>query len=259
MEQYALITGASGGIGKELAHIHAQNRHNLILVARSEEKLEELKNSWEAQYKIKIMTFACDLSKPANATLIYDTIKKNKISIDFLINNAGFGNYGSFAKINPSIDISMIALNVQALTHIIHLFLPDMIAHGKGRIMNVSSIAGFFPGPFMATYYASKSYVLSLSEALANELQGTGVTVTALCPGPTQSNFANVANFSASKIFKSNIPTALDVAKFGFRAMIKGKTVAIHGTKNRLMVWASRFVTRKMLTNIIRKTQEIKP
>ncbi len=152
----------------------------------------------------------------------------------------------------------MIDLNVQALTYLTHLFLPDMVAQGSGRIMNVASTAGFLQGPFIATYYATKNYVVSLSLALSNELKGTGVKVTALCPGPTTTNFAKAANLASSDLFNAKIPTAYEVAQYGFSSMMKGKQLAIHGFKNRFLVWLTRFVPRSFIANMVRKVQEIK-
>jgi hypothetical protein len=220
--------------------------------------LNKLKVELESQYKISVKVFAADLGKIENCKRLYDFVKAEDATITFLINNAGFGNYGLFKNTNPEVDLSMVDLNVQALTFLTHLFLPDMVAQGSGRIMNVASTAGFLPGPFMATYYATKNYVVSLSLALSIELKGTGVQVTALCPGPTTTNFAKAANISSSDLFNAKIPTAYEVAKYGFSAMMKGKQLAIHGAKNRFLVWLTRFVPRIFVASMVRKVQEIK-
>jgi hypothetical protein len=258
MPEYALITGASSGIGLELARIHAQHGHNLVLSARNEQALNELKTELENQYKVKVKVFVADLGKTENCKKLYDSLKTEEIEISFLINNAGFGNYGLFQNTDASVDLAMIDLNIQALTYLTHLFLPDMITRRKGRILNVASTAGFLPGPLMATYYATKNYVVALSLALSNELKGTDVTVTTLCPGPTSTNFAKAAQITASNLFNARIPTAFEVAHYGFNAMMKGKQLAIHGFKNRIMVWLTRFAPRWFVAKMVRSVQEIK-
>lgn len=252
--QTALITGASSGIGLELARIHARNGHNLVLVARSHDKLESLKQEIEKEHKVSVIVIPMDLSLSTAPEQLF--AKLEGIEVDFLINNAGFGDMGFFYQTNRLRNRSMIDLNVQALTELTHLFLPAMIKRKSGRIMNVSSTAAFPPGPLMAVYYATKHYVQAFSEAVANELKGTGVTVTALCPGPTASNFANAANIGGDGLFDSSIPSSASVAQFGFNAMLKGKTVAIHGTKNRFLSFFIRFMPRKLVTNIVRKLHE---
>jgi uncharacterized protein len=251
----ALITGASSGIGYELAKILAQNQYNLILVSRNTEKLHEMKKSLEDTYSIKVQVLAKDLSMEGSSKEVYAEIKNQPI--DVLINNAGFGDFGFFESSDVHKITAMMQLNMVALTELTHLFLPTMIQQKSGKIMNVASLAAFQPGPLMAVYYATKAYVLSFSEAISNELQKTGVTVTALCPGPTNTGFADVASLSNSKLFTSlPIASAEGVAKFGYKAMIKGTVVAIPGNLNKFSAFLTRFFPRKFVRNMARKIQE---
>lgn len=247
----ALITGASGGIGYELARIHASNGHHVILVARNGQKLKTITSELQSDFNITAESIPMDLSAGGAAQNLFNKLKDRQI--DFLVNNAGFGDHGFFHETDPQRNRDMINLNVLALTELTRLFLPGMIEREKGKIMNVSSTAAFPPGPVMAVYYATKHYVQAFSEGIANELKGTGVTVTALCPGPTASNFANAANIEGGKLFHRKIPSSAHVAQYGFKAMMKGKTVAIHGAQNRLLAFSIRFMPRKLTANIVRK------
>ncbi|MCK4662624.1 MAG: SDR family oxidoreductase [Bacteroidales bacterium] len=250
----ALITGASSGIGYEFAKLLAKDNYNLILVARSEEKLNYLKNYSEAEYKISVKVIVKDLSKIASVDEIYNELVRKKIYIDILINNAGFGNFGKFSETNWQTEAEMIQLNILALTHLTKLFLKGMIERKRGKILNVASTGSFQPCPLMAVYGATKAYVLSFSEAIANELKGTGITVTALCPGPTETNFFKVGKFEESKIVKNKkLPSAEDVAKYGYNAMNKSKTVAIHGLMNKTLAFLVGFAPRNLVTNVSRK------
>lgn len=222
MNNTALITGASNGIGKELAIIHAQNKGDLVLVARRQEILEALKSELEQTYGINVKIIVKDLSQRLAPKEIYDEIKSENIQIDYLINNAGFGGYGKFYERNIEEDLEMIDLNIISLTLLTRYFLPEMISRNSGRIMNVASVAAFMPGPLQAVYFATKAYVLSLSHAIAAEIAGTNITVTSLCPGPTITNFAKKANMEEVKLFK-NGASAQTVAKKGYKAMTKGK------------------------------------
>ena len=227
----ALITGASKGLGKEFAKIHAANGGNLVLVARSREQLLLLKQELENQYRtILVEVIIKDLTMPNSAYEVYDEIKEKNIQIDYLINNAGFGEYGLFVDTNWSRLEQMIDLNVKSLTHLSHLFLPDMIARKQGKIMNIASTAAFQSGPMMAVYFASKSYVLSLSEALNNEAKKSGVSVTAFCPGPTDTNFMDESKMKKINMIKNmKMPSAHSVALSGYKAMMNGKPVKIFG------------------------------
>jgi len=252
----ALITGASSGIGMELAKIFAANQTNLVLAARSEAKLIELKNEL-AHYKVNILVVALDLSQPEAAISLFDYCNSKQLQIDYLINNAGFGDYGMFVSGNWNKQEEMIRLNIQTLTHLTHLFLPSMVKRKYGRIMNVASTAAFQPGPLMSVYYATKAYVLSFSEAIASELEGTGVSVTALCPGPTESGFQNAAAMNESKIVKGRkLPTSKEVAEYAYKSMMKGKVVAIHGFLNALLATAIRFTPRFLVRKMVRVIQD---
>jgi uncharacterized protein len=257
MNKTALITGASNGIGLELAKVHAKNNDNLVLVARSKAKLEELKTALEKQYKIAVYVIAKDLSLANAAQDVFEDVKKQNITVNYLINNAGFGDFGMFAETNWKKEEQMINLNITALTQFTKLFLQDMIAKGGGKIMNVASTAAFQSGPTMAVYYATKAYVLSFSEAIDNEVRPQGVTVTALCPGATESGFQAAAEMEESKLVKGRkLPTSKEVAEYGYKAMMKGKTVAIHGTMNYIMANSVRFMPRTWVVKVTRMIQD---
>jgi len=253
----ALITGASSGIGKELAIIHAANNGNLVLIARNIEKLNLIKKELESNYKNSVYVIQKDLSLTDAAIEVYNEIKKQKIEIDYLINNAGFGDFGFFIDTNWQKEQQMINLNIMALTQLCKLFLPDMVKRGNGKIMNVASTAAFQPGPTMAIYYATKAYVLHFTEALANEVEKTGVSITALCPGATASGFQEAAAMEESNLVKGKkLPTSKQVATFGYKSMLKGKRVAIHGLKNYLLANSIRFTPRSLVVKIVRKLQD---
>lgn len=257
MNKIALITGASSGIGLELAHIFAQNQTDLLLVARSEKTLKQLASTLENKHGIAVHLLSIDLSVPDSAIAVYDFVASRELKIDFLINNAGFGDFGMFADSNWEKQAQMINLNILTLTHLTHLFLPGMTERKSGKIMNVASTASFQPGPTMSVYYASKAFVLHFSEAISNELKGTGVTVTALCPGPTASGFQDAADLNESKLVKGRkLPTAKEVAIYGYNAMMKGKVVAIHGTMNAIMAAGIRFTPRSWVLKMARMIQD---
>jgi short-subunit dehydrogenase len=247
----ALITGASTGIGLEFAKIFAQNGNNLVLVARTQSKLEALAQELSAAKGIKTWVFAYDLSLPESATQLFEACQNANLTIDYLVNNAGFGDYGAFHQSRWQKQADMIQLNIQTLTHLTHLFLPQMIQNRRGKILNVASVAAFQPGPYMSVYFATKAYVLSFSEALAAELEGTGVTVTALCPGPTESEFFKNAQAQDSNLVKGKkLPTAKEVALYGYERLLAGDTVAIHGAVNFILANTSRFMPRSLVTKI---------
>ncbi len=257
MNNTALITGASGGIGMELARVHASKGGDLVLVARNKAKLDELKAELEQEYKVKIHTIGKDLAALNAAREVYDEVQSKHIQIDYLVNNAGFGDYGMFAETDWDKEQKMINLNITALTQFTKLFLQDMVRRGSGRIMNVASTAAFQPGPIMAVYFATKAYVLNFSEAVDNEVRSSGVTVTALCPGPTESGFQAAAALEDSSLVKGKkLPSSKEVAEYGYAAMMKGKTVAIHGFMNYLLVNASRFVPRSFVVKLARRMQD---
>lgn len=253
MKKRALITGASSGIGLELAKIFASKGIDLLLIARNENALNKLQDELFIKYKVDVDIFPKDLSKPESADQVYEYCQQRNYQIDYLVNNAGFGDYGFFAESKWDKQLEMINLNITGLTKLTHLFLPAMLARKYGKIMQVASIASFLPGPLMSVYYATKAYVLHFSEAISNELEGTGITVTALCPGHTESGFQDAANLGESKLVKGRkLPSSLDVAKYGFNAMMKGKKVAIHGTFNYIQVNSIRFTPRNLVLKIAR-------
>lgn len=259
MKNVALITGASGGIGMELARIHAARGNDLVIVARSTNKLTRLKTELETQYTVEVMAISKDLGKREAPEEIYRELQQQEIQVEYLINNAGFGDYGLFFETDWEKEEQMIDLNMKSLTHLTKLFLPDMIKRRSGRIMNVASTAAFQPGPLMAIYYATKHYVLAFSEAIANEVKDYGVTVTALCPGPTASGFQSAAAMEESKLVNSiKMPSSAEVADYGYQAMIKGKAVAIHGKANSMMAKTVGFLPRNLVTGLVRKLQEKK-
>jgi short-subunit dehydrogenase len=251
----ALITGASGGIGYELAKLFARDHHNLVLIARSADKLAQVANELQA-HGVTVKTIALDLTAPPAPRFLFDQLQREGIAIDILINNAGFGAYGEFAEIPETEILGQIDLNIRALTELTRLFLPPMIARHSGRIMNVASTAAFQAGPLMAVYYATKAYVLLFSEAIANELRNTGVTVTCFCPGATHTDFPKRAGVENSRIFKLGAMTAAKVALDGYRAVMEGRTLAISGAHNWIVAQSTRFAPRRMVTAVSRWVAE---
>lgn len=259
MNKATLITGASSGLGLEFARLFAKAGHNLVLVARNEEKLNSLKNELETKYCIQIYVYAKDLSQIDSALDVFNyTIEKN-IFVDTLINNAGFGDYGKFSDSCLRKQTDMIQVNITTLIQLCHLFIKPMIEHGSGNILNMSSIAGFQPGALMSTYYATKSFVLSFSEAISVELKGTGVSVMAFCPGPTKTGFEEEANLDTSGLFKNlKNSSAKEVAKYGYKKMSQKKVLAIHGIGNKTIVLFSKLLPRKFVRNFVYKIQKQK-
>jgi len=256
MRKTALITGASNGIGLELAKVHASKGDNLVLVARNKNKLDELKLELEKQFKISVYTIGKDLSAANAAQEVYDETVQQKIQIDYLINNAGFGDFGMFYETDWNKELQMINLNITTLTHFTKLYLKEMVKRRSGKIMNVASTAAFQSGPTMAMYYATKAYVLSFSEAINNEVSDKGVTVTTLCPGATESGFQVAAAMEESKLVKGKkLPSSKEVAEYGYKAMMKGKTIAIHGFMNAVMANSVRFTPRSLVVKITRSMQ----
>ena len=249
---YALITGASSGIGYELAKLFAKDKHNIILIARREDKLKQLSRDLEHDYKIKTLVIPKDLSQTQSVQEIYDILKQNNITIDYLINNAGFIVYGRFSDSNWSEDHKMIQLHMVTLTHLIKLFLPDMLRRKNGKILNIGSTGSFVPGPLNAVYCATKNYILSLSEAIAEEINGSGVTVTALCPGGTKTEFAEKANIKNSSVHFFEVMEANRVARIGYKALMKGKRVVIPGMLNKTQIFSIRFTPRIVTSKLIK-------
>ena len=246
----ALVTGASAGLGLELARLAAKDGHDLVLVARRRERLEALAAELTAAHGVQVIVIAADLSDQAAPAAIAQRLRADGKQIDFLINNAGFGSCGPFSKAVLEREVEMVHLNIRALMQLTHLFLPEMLARKSGRILNVASVAGFLAGPYMATYYASKAFVLSFTEALSSELVGTGVTITASCPGPTKTEFGTVAGNHKTELFKRNVAQAAPVARHAYRAMMAGKVVAIPGLMNKLIAQSTRISPRAWLRAI---------
>jgi len=258
MTDVALITGASAGIGMELARIHAARGGDLILTARRLERLEALKAELEGKHGIRVITIQKDLAAADAAEELVREIESHDVTVDFLINNAGFGGYGPFHERLLERDKEMISVNVVAVVALTRLFLPAMIARNRGRILNVASMGAFVPGPFHSVYYASKAFVLSFSQAIANETAKTGVTVTALCPGATATEFAGVAGLEKSWVFQRKIPDGAEIAAAGYEAMLAGKRILIPGTVNKLKILVKTLLPRKVQARIARKALQAK-
>ncbi|HTM35853.1 MAG TPA: SDR family oxidoreductase [Terriglobales bacterium] len=253
----ALITGASAGIGRELAKLFAQDHYNLVLVARTASRLSQLAAGFEQQYGISAKPFALDLASGAAPQFLFDQLERENISVEVLVNNAGYGKLGAFSEVAYPESAGQIDLNITALTHLTKLFLRPMLERKSGKILNVASTAGFQPGPLMAVYYATKAYVISFSEALANELQGTGVTVTCLCPGATDTEFQTRAGTEQTTLLRKMRPMeASEVARDGYRALLKGKPLVISGLRNRLLMESLRISPRRVVTAVSRKFLE---
>ena len=239
-----LITGASSGIGLELARLFAADKSNLVLVARSQDKLDSLADELRRNHGVQIVVLAKDLTNPAAPRQIFDELAARGLAVDVVVNNAGFGAFGRVAELPVEVQTSMVQVNVAALTHLTRLFLPGMVERRRGGILNVGSTAGFQPGPNMAIYYATKAFVLSFTEALAEELLGTRVTATCLAPGPTATAFARVAKMEKALLFRLGTMDAGLVARSGYRGFRRGKLLVVPGLTNKLGAFAVRFAPR---------------
>ena len=259
MKKIALITGASTGIGKELSKIHAEKGGDLIIVARSEDKLNELKKELEEKYKINVFVISMDLTKPNAAKEIYEQVQIAGLKVDYLINNAGFGGLGKLNERELELDIQMINLNISVLTALTHYFLQDFVKNNEGKILNVSSTASLLPGPLQAVYYATKAYVTSFSNAISEELHDTNVTVTNLMPGATETEFGRVSGMDKTVLFK-NPASARSVAEDGYNGMLNGKLDVISGLtfSQKLMTAMIPLTPKKMILNQVRQMQEVK-
>jgi uncharacterized protein len=252
----ALITGASGGIGEALARTLAQHGYDLILVARTISKLETLGAELNAKNGVQTTSISSDLSAFDASEKLIAELETRELNVDLLVNNAGFAEYGEFATGDPQKQQQMISLNILTLTMLTRALLPKMLERKFGRVMNVASTAAFMPGPLMSVYYASKAYVLSFSEALGEELLGTGVTVTALCPGPTESDFQARAAMQDSKLVQGKtLMTAKEVAEQGVAALERGQRVVIPGFINQIQAQVSRFLPRAIVPGMIKNIQ----
>ena len=236
--------------------LFARSGYDLVLVARNGAALQELASRLREEFGVQTEACPQDLCNPNAPKQLFDHLEQKGITIDVLINDAGFAMQGPFVENDAVTMLNMLQVNIVALTHLTRLFLPPMIDHGRGKILNMASIGSFMPGPLMAAYFASKAYVLSLSEALSNEVQGTGVTVTALCPGPTRSRFAARAKLTDTKAFRGTLMAAGDVAQEGFDALMKGKSVVVTGLKYKLQLLPTPLVPRRLLAFFARQYHE---
>lgn len=252
----ALITGASSGIGYEFALLFARQGYDLVLVARNRPALAALAARCTQEHGVHAEICIKDLSHQTAAEELFDELHRRNVLVDVLINDAGFAMQGPFIEDNVTALLDMLQVNIVALTHLTRLFLPGMIKRGCGKILNMASIGSFMPGPMMAAYFASKAYVLSFSEALANELKGTGVTVTALCPGPTRSKFAHRAGLTSCKAFRGHLMEAAEVAEDGFNALMKGRRVRITGRTLRWQMIPASLIPRRLLAHFARQYHE---
>jgi hypothetical protein len=255
MTHTALVTGASGGIGRELATRLARDGHDLVVVARSEEKLIELGNRLQNDYGVTVTVVVKDLADPDSPAEIQSALDDRDIEIDILVNNAGFATYGRFLDTDLDTERDELQVNVVAVTELTKRFLPGMVERGEGKVLNVASTAAFQPGPLMAVYYASKAYVLSFSEALTTELDGTGVSVTALCPGPTDTGFQSRADMGASKLVQGGLQDPAEVARAGYRGMQAGEAVVVPGVRNKLLTVAVRLLPRSVVRSMVKRAQ----
>ncbi len=255
MKNYCLITGGAGGLGYELASIFAAEGYNLVLADLEKDRLEITAEELRTKYNISVIAIQKDLSLQGSAREIFDAVRVLGCTVEVLINNAGFGYFGFFAGNNWERQRDLINLSVMTSTHLTKLFLDDIIGSKKGKIMNVASLAAFQPGPLMSVYHASKSFLLYFSLALSSELKGKGVTVTVLCPGMMATGFQK-ANNNNNPNLKFTVGSAARVARYGFKAMMKGKTVAIPGFMNKVGAFLPRFLPLTWTTAIVRKIQE---
>lgn len=255
--QLALITGASGGIGEALAQRFARAGFDLVLVARTESKLAALAQELAAKHGVAARAMAYDLADPTAPRRLADQLAAEGLAVDVLVNNAGFATYGPFAELDVDGELRMLQVNVVTLTHLTRLLLPGMVARRRGRVLNVASTAAFLPGPLMAVYYATKAFVLSFSEAIGEELKGTGVTVTALCPGPTSTGFQARAQMEQSRLVRGRqIMDVGTVADAGFAGLLAGRPVVVPGLMNQLMTFLPRLLPRAVVPGIVKSAQD---
>jgi len=254
--QTALVTGASMGIGVDLAECFAKDGYDLILTARSEEALRAVAARLAEKYKVKAVPIAGDLGVIGGGTRLADEIRSRGFTIDVLVNNAGYGTAGAFAGSDEATQLGMIDLNVRALVELTHIYWPHMLARKRGGVLNVASTAAFQPGPLMAIYYATKAFVLSFSEALWKEAEKTGVHVSCLCPGPTASNFRERAGTGKTRLSRVGTPmTSMSVAKLGYRGFQRNRRVVVTGGRNKMLARLAPFVPRGVLLSMVHNLQ----
>ncbi len=249
MKKVALITGASAGLGKDLAGLFAADGHDVVLVARREDLLNELAAELGEKHQINAHVLTCDLAQADAANQVHQRVVALGLTVTDLVNNAGFGSNGAFVELPLARELDMVTVNIRSLVALTHLFLPAMVQEGDGRVLNLGSVAGFQPGPFMATYYATKAFVNHFSEALSHELAETGVTVTVSCPGPTATEFAEAADMQRTRLFRGHAPS-IEVATQAYRAMQRGRPMIVHGAKNRLLWQSQRLAPRSWVRSI---------
>ncbi len=252
----ALVTGASSGIGYELATLLAQDHYDLVLVARNETALRQLADELVKRQGITCTVLADDLSDSHTPERLVARLREASLDIDVLVNNAGFGTHGPFVEADVASQLQMIQVNLVALTHLTRLLVPSMVSRTWGRVLNVASTAAFQPGPLMAVYYATKAYVVSFSEAVGHELRGSGVTITALCPGPTRTEFQRRAGVEDTPLMRGRIMDARTVALAGYRGLMQGRSLVIPGVRNRVLAGLTRVVPRQITLEIVRRIQE---
>lgn len=252
MNKTALITGATSGIGYELSKLFALNRYNLVLVARNDQRLEDLANELRQAFSISTVTIPKDLSIPSSPEEIFSNLREKSIQIDVLVNNAGFNEYGLFSQTDLRRELQMIQLNIASLTYLTKLLLPGMLERKHGKILNIGSTGSFVPGPLNAVYCATKAYILSFSEAIAEELKETGVTVTTLCPGATKTEFAKRANMEDVALFQGKLMDAKEVARIGYDALMRGKRTIVAGCVNKLTISSIRFLPRNKVAKMVK-------
>ncbi len=256
MTRTALVTGASGGIGYALAAVFAANKYDLVITARGTEKLEDARRDFETRYGIKVHVITADLADAGAPARIDWELTSRGLTVDVLVNNAGFGTWGLFEDTDWQAQTGMLQVNIVALTQLTRLLLPGMLRRGRGSVLNVASTAAFAPGPLMSVYFASKAYVHSFSAALAREVAGRGVTVTCLCPGPTASGFQQRAANTHIRVNKDReLAPARAVAEYGYRAMVKGQAVAIYGWDNRCAVFLTRILPTSLVARVVQFLQ----
>lgn len=246
----ALVTGASSGIGRELSKLFAKDGYNLVLVARDEARMIKLGEELVGRYAVSPKIIAKDLALPDAAGELYDQLRSENIDVDFLVNNAGFGQWGKFHEVDHQTLYDMIAVNLTSLTKLTRLFLPDMIARGFGGLLNVASAAGYVSGPNSAVYYATKAYVIHLTEAIAEELKDTGVTVTVLCPGPTKTQFFKRSEAAGTRLEDIFPQEADKVAEIGYKALMRGRRNVIPSWFYKILIFGTRFMPRRLVTKV---------
>jgi uncharacterized protein len=255
-EKYALVTGASSGIGCELARLIAQDGKDLVIVARRKDRLEELQAEIAIKYRTSVIVLPQDLSVPQAPDEIFSQLQGKRINVDVLVNNAGYGVYGPFLETDLRQELEMIQVNAASLIHLTKLFLKGMVQDKSGYILNMASLCAFLPTPMESVYCSTKSFVLHFTEALANELQGTGVSVTCLCVGLARTEFQSRAHMENCKVSKRKMMDAATVAEAGYKALKKGKLIEIPGTVYKFAPWFARFAPRSMVTRVVRSQHE---